>query len=315
MDDETPDDTVAAAADKVSAAFGAARAALEKQAEEEKEQLLDQECRQTVIDLLLSKGLYHAIDTATEVGERVLYELREAVTVSFDTYCAGCRQQATFRIQTQNVATRSIGGRHRENVIPPALFGVRAVCQRKFHVYTYIFTMLDKKLIKIGQLPSLADISHGELRGIDKSLDAVDRRELGKALGLHAHDTALGAFVYLRRVFERMVHRAHDRQSAAGHPVEGFDGMRMDERIAALKDELPEKVVQNSAVFLVLSVGLHELTEQQCAQYFPVLKAVLFQMLEQEEHKRKAAITARETDAALQRILSDVAEKGAERSD
>ena len=82
--------------------------------------------------------------------------------------------------------------------------------------------------------------------------------------------------------------------------------MRIDERIAALKDELPEKVVQSSAVFSVLSVGLHELTEEQCAQYFPVLKAVLFQMLEQEEHKRKAEITARETEAALQRILSNL---------
>jgi hypothetical protein len=32
---------------------------------------------------------------------------------------------------------------------------------------------------------------------------------------------------------------------------------------------------------------------------------VLFQMLEQEEHKRKAAITRRETEAALQSILND----------
>ncbi len=81
--------------------------------------------------------------------------------------------------------------------------------------------------------------------------------------------------------------------------------MRMEDRIAALKDELPSSVVQNSGVFAVLSIGIHELTETQCAKHFPVLKAVLFQMLEQEEHKRKAAVAAAETEAALQRILSN----------
>lgn len=303
-------DDMGVAADRVSAAFGTAQTALESQAEEEKEKQLEREYREVQIDLLLNKGLYHTIDTETEVGKLVLHDLRHGATLSFDCYCVGCRQESTFRIQSQNVATRSIGGRYADQVTPPALFAVRAVCQRNFHVYTYVFNLRKNTLTKIGQAPSLADISFGELRTIDKSLDDVDRRELGKALGLYAHDTALGAFVYLRRVFERMVLRAHQRQSAAGHAVERFDGMRMDKRIAALKDELPAKVVQNSAVFSVLSVGLHELTEEQCAKYFPVLKAVLFQMLEQEEHKRKAAITARETDLALEQILSDLGAGG-----
>lgn len=311
MSDEAHEIAVAAAGDKISAAFGAAQAALETQAAEEKQEQLEQECREVLIGLLLDKGLYHTIDTETEVGEQVLIDLREASKTSFDTYCVGCRQDATFRIQTQDVATRSIGGPYARRVIPPTLFAARAVCQRNFHVYTYIFSVSSKWLTKIGQYPSLADISFGELRTIDKSLDDLDRRELGTALGLFAHGTSLGAFVYLRRVFERMIQRAHERQSAAGHPIEGFDGMRMDERIAALKDELPEKVVKNSAVFSVLSVGLHELTEEQCAQYFSVLKAVLFQMLEQEEHKRKAALTARDTDAALQRILTDLQDPAA----
>jgi hypothetical protein len=151
----------------------------------------------------------------------------------------------------------------------------------------------------------LADIAFGELRTIDKSLEPIDRTELGKALGLFSHDSAIGAFAYLRRVFERMIDRSYERQSKGGHPVEGFAEMRMDEKVAALKDELPDMVVRNSGVFSILSLGLHELTEEQCTKHFPVIKAVLFQMLEQEEHKRKAAMTQQETEAALQRILSD----------
>jgi hypothetical protein len=157
----------------------------------------------------------------------------------------------------------------------------------------------------------MADIAFGELRTIDRSLERIDRTELGKALGLFSHDAAIGAFAYLRRVFERMIDRSYERQSSAGHPVQGFADMRMDEKVAALKDELPEMVVRNSAVFSVLSLGLHELTEEQCTKHFPVIKAVLFQMLEQEEHKRKAAMTQRETEAALQRILNDPTGDGA----
>ena len=107
-------------------------------------------------------------------------------------------------------------------------------------------------------------------------------------------------------LWEAVVGRARPRWPRRSHHDAGL-GLTW-----ALKDELPERVVQNSAVFSVLSLGIHELTEEQCTQYFPVLKAVLFQMLEQEEHKRKAALTARETDAAFSRILADLGEQAAQ---
>lgn len=293
------------AAAKFSESIEAVQAAVAEEEEQETEAQLEKESRDVLVDLLLNKGLYYAINAESDVGVRIINMLRQGDTVGFDTYCIGCKRETTFRIQTQKVATRSIGGRYAIHVTPPSIFAARAVCQRGFHVYTYVFTDSDDRLTKIGQTPSVADLSFGELRAIDRSLDKEDRTELGKAIGLSAHDTAIGAFVYLRRVFERMIQRAHERQSEVGNAVKGFETMRMEDRIAALKDELPEKVVENSAVFSVLSVGLHELTEEQCAKHFPVMKAVLFQMLEQEEHKRKAAATARETDAALQKILSD----------
>jgi hypothetical protein len=262
------------------------------------------ESRQVVNDLLLQQGLYSSVDTTTEVGRAVEQNLRESQT-AFDVYCVRCRRETTFRISSTVVTARGVGGRYATQVVPPALFAVHATCQRDFQVYSYIFAALDGRVTKIGQRPSMSDIAFGELRSIDKSLDEVDRRELGKALGLFAHDSALGAFVYLRRVFERMIKRAHNRHSVAGSPIEGFSAMPMDRRIAALKGQLPDKVVRNSAVFSVLSLGLHELTEDQCAAIFPVMKAVLFQMLEQEEHRRKADITEQETDAELQRVLSN----------
>jgi hypothetical protein len=263
------------------------------------------EGRQLAFDLLFVKGLYASAPVTGPVGEAVEACIRNGA-FGFDAYCVSCKRETTFRVAAREVSNRGVASRPNVTITPPKLLSVSATCQRDWTVYSYILKFDDENVTKIGQSPSTADLAFGEVRTIDKSLDDLDRRELGKALGLYAHDTALGAFVYLRRVFERMVARAYERQAAAGHPIDGFDGMPMDKRIAALKDELPEKVVKNSVVFSVLSLGLHELTEEQCAKYFPVLKAVLFQMLEQEEHKRKAATTARETDLALQQVLSDL---------
>lgn len=275
-----------------------------KKAEAEAERAVV-EGRQLAFDLLFVSGLYTSAPLTGPVGETVENCIRNG-PFGFDAYCVSCKRETTFRVAARDLSSRGVSSRPGVAVKPPSLLSVSATCQRDWTVYSYILKFDDEKVTKIGQSPSTADLAFGEVRTIDKSLDDVDRRELGKALGLYAHDTALGAFVYLRRVFERMVARAHERQSAAGHPIEGFDGMPMDRRIASLNDELPEKVVKNSAVFSVLSLGLHELTEEQCAKYFPVMKAVLFQMLEQEEHKRKAVTTARETDAALQRVLGEL---------
>ena len=266
---------------------------------------VDSKASRMAQDLLLRKGLYRSIDVNDEVGQAAEDKIREARLGTFDCYCIGCKKETPFIVAAIDVPTSGGGLRHRNALsFPPSVFAVRAVCQRDLITYMYVFQKIGDRVLKIGQQPSLADISFGELRGIDKALEATDRKELGKAIGLFAHDAASGAFVYLRRVFERMILRAYQRQAARSGPVEGFDGMRVDEKIAALKDELPERVVRNSAVFSVLSVGIHELSDDECVNLFPVLKAVIFQMLEQEEHKRKKEISDRETDAAFQALLS-----------
>jgi hypothetical protein len=288
-------------ANALAAINGASDKAAEARAEAER---LDAEARQIAYDLLFVRGLYASAAIDTPLGEKVENKLRNG-GFGFDCYCVNCKRETTFRVASREVPKRGTSNLYSAQANPPALFAVHATCQRDWTVYSYMVMVDDHVAMKIGQWPSMADIAFGELRAIDKSLDEVDRRELGKALGLSSHDSAIGAFAYLRRVFERMIDRSYERMSSAGRPVEGFADLRMDEKVAALKGELPDVAVENSGVFAVLSVGLHELTEEQCAKHFPVIKAVLFQMLEQEEHKRKAVITQRETAAALKRILSD----------
>ncbi|WP_156483005.1 hypothetical protein [Sphingopyxis granuli] len=258
-------------------------------------------------DLLIIKGLYSSIDTSDEIGAVAEQKLRTASIGTFDCYCTKCRKETSFIVSAMPVPHTG-GGLRNGNALanPPTLFALRAVCQRDLTSYLYVFHKAEKRVLKIGQAPSMADISFGELQGIDSSVDPLDRKELGTAIGLFAHDAASGAFVYLRRVFERMIARAHTKRiEAGGDPIADFDKMRVDEKVGALAEQLPERAVRNRAVFSVLSAGIHELTDEQCLALFPVVKAVIFQMLEEEEHMRKKQIAEREADAAFQALLSN----------
>ena len=64
---------------------------------------------------------------------------------------------------------------------------------------------------KIGQYPTYADLQKPQFKHLNKLLDNIDRLELNKEVGLAAHDSAIGAYVYLRRVFERLIEKEHLR--------------------------------------------------------------------------------------------------------
>lgn len=256
-----------------------------------------------VVDLLLQKGLYSYVQVKGEIEQEAERQIRNASVGTFDCYCTTCKQATPFIVQSIGIVHAGGGLRHGDALAhPPSVIALRSVCQRDLTTYLYTFQKVGDRLIKIGQLPSMADISFGELRDIDNGLEAVDRKELGTALGLFAHGAAAGAFVYLRRVFERMIQRAHQRHGSESD--DGFDRMRMDEKIQVLKGALPDRVVTNRRVFSVLSQGVHELTDDQCKALFPLVKSVIFQMLEQEAHRRRKEANEKETDAALQAVLT-----------
>jgi hypothetical protein len=86
---------------------------------------------------------------------------------------------------------------------------------------------------KIGQFPSLADTANDAAKLYSKVMEDEDRRELSRAVGLAAHGVGIGSFVYLRRVFERLIDR---RFKASGLAEDGYNGLRMDEKIQFLRD-------------------------------------------------------------------------------
>jgi hypothetical protein len=162
--------------------------------------------------------------------------------------------------------------------------------------------------MKVGQHPSYADLLVGELGDDAKVLDPPDRRELVKAHRLFSSDAAVGGFVYLRRVFERLIERVRIDAEKAGETIEGWSDLRsMGERIGALSAHLPPAVVANAGVWSILSAGIHALTEEDCKRYFPFMSAAVVQILHQEAAQRQRRKDEAELKRAVNAILGEVA--------
>jgi hypothetical protein len=148
-------------------------------------------------------------------------------------------------------------------------------------------------ITKIGQWPSLADMASAKFAEYVKLISPDDLAELRRAVRLASHGIGIGAFVYLRRIFERLVQRA---ETAAGvQPA----GQRMDERIAALKGVLPEFVAKNQKFYGIVSKGIHELSEHDCIEAFPIVEAAVLLMLDEVSAAAKRQARLKEAEVKL----------------
>ncbi|WP_300896586.1 hypothetical protein [Roseovarius sp.] len=154
---------------------------------------------------------------------------------------------------------------------------------------------------KIGQFPSHADIANGVLKQFTKVLDPQDRREFIRANGLASHGVNIGAFVYLRRVFERLLARARKR---AGEAIDGeaFKQGRVGEKIDMLSDYLPPFMLKHKKVYGLLSLGIHELNEETCGTLYEILKQSCLLMLEQEKELAEKEALEKELAKAISQI-------------
>jgi hypothetical protein len=164
-------------------------------------------------------------------------------------------------------------------------------CALKEEHKIYLFVnVAGGEVEKCGQRPSYASLVQAQDAELTKLLSKDDRREYNKAIGLAAHDAGIGAYTYLRRIFERLISsRFHEHQAAKNWKDEDFKKLRMNEKIAFLKEFLPELLVKNSAAYSILSEGLHTLSEEQCLNFFPVLRDGVLLVLEQDRELKERA--------------------------
>ncbi|OMQ44911.1 hypothetical protein [Ensifer sp. 1H6] len=210
---------------------------------------------------------------------------RTETNYKFDAHCPYCRKTTTWVLDN----TFGLSGVSWQYVKTRKQFEDASVtCSRDHaHKVHFFFQLYDMRIQKVGQLPSLADISNSEVADFRKHMTKEDASEFYKAVGLAAHGVGVGSFVYLRRVFERLVYgRFTQFKDEEEWSEEDFQKLRMAEKIDFLKGHLPKFLVEHAKIYSILSVGVHELSEEHCLQFFDILKQSIVIILQEDDAKR-----------------------------
>lgn len=213
---------------------------------------------------------------------------------TIDAFCSDCKTASIFQMKNETsvfdfeekvkdfpkiglITVELECTRHRSD----AIFGS---CNNKFLV---CFRRKTDKLIKIGQHPSKADLDFATLDSAFDELHENYRTELGTAIGLYSHGVGIGSFVYLRRIFEHLIEDAHqEAQAADGWDDDKFKESRIKEKIELLTKFLPSRLVRSANLYGILSKGIHELSEQECKNKFPLVRQAI-QLILKERHENK----------------------------
>ena len=175
------------------------------------------------------------------------------------------------------------------------------------HHLDFVVLANQNRMMKIGQYPSVADLDFPELNSYRKVLSKDDLKEMKRAIGLNAQGIGVGSFVYLRRIIERLVIKAQNNAISAGAiNGEQLEGIKVVDRIKKLKGFLPDIFVENATIYGIISKGIHELTEEECLEYFPVLRESIFLILEKWEEERKREASEKRLSASISSIASTI---------
>jgi hypothetical protein len=204
-----------------------------------------------------------------------------------DCYCHGCGRHSVFNRLGKPEYNEY---HHTHNY----LFVLWFFCSRdKNHRACFVFRSHQGILEKIGQFPSLADLAIPDLQKYRPVLGEEGFRELTRAVGLASHGVGVGAFVYLRRIFEGLIEQARTTTAGEfGWEEAAFAAARMDGKIVMLQRHLPKFLLDNRSLYGIMSVGVHTLTEGDCLKAFPVVRVGIELILDEhlERHAREQKI-------------------------
>jgi len=256
----------------------------------------------------LEMPLYHEFDLSIgSVAEKVFEILRHSETI--DAYCIWCNKESVFDT-TQHLNTNDYPGYQTYEQLEywknhgNGFLRITHRCSRESnHQYFAYYFKEGDSFLKIGQWPSAADFQIPQAEQYRKILDEKQYKEFTRAIGLAAHGVGIGSFVYLRRVFENLIEEAHTKAQAENKefPNNEYLKARMDEKIKIIKDHLPEFLVENRSLYAILSTGIHDLTENECLQYFETVKIGIEQILDEKIIQKGKVDKATKAREAIQK--------------
>ena len=101
---------------------------------------------------------------------------------------------------------------------------------------------------------------------------------------MSSHGIGVGSFVYLRRIIEKhiVLPKLHELLTEGLITNEKLMQSDFKEKIKLVRNRLPNFLVQNNKIYSILSKGLHELSEEECKKYFPIVRTAIEIILDEE---------------------------------
>lgn len=271
-------------------------------------EVVDKPPHPTPSEILLELPLYKPLAHDMSLVDGGVKRLREFFG-TLDCYCTKCGRESVFKNAAASGSGASGGSAaaiYQQRMSPFGKFSVTLYCTRDVtHQMIFYFLADEKQLQKIGQYPSIADLGLPKYRSYKPVLSTDYLRELNKAIGLASHGVGVGAFVYLRRIFESLIESARvEARSDSGWNDAAFDGLYMKDKIQALSGHLPELLVKHSAMYSILSKGIHELDEEECLSAFPVIRMSIEIILDQKLKMKAESDQVKAVERSIQELTS-----------
>lgn len=132
--------------------------------------------------------------------------------------------------------------------------------------------------------------------------------ELVTAIMISINGGGIGSYVYLRRIFEGIVFEEAERAISEGViDREEFGKMKMDEKIVAIKDYLPAFLFDHhKELYCILSLGVHQLDEDDCLNFYPVLYDCIILILDDRLAQREKEMNTKKAAASLSKIMAAI---------
>lgn len=233
----------------------------------------------------------------------------ERRTRSFETYMTIGKNSDDFETPCIGLKSGEIYG-----IQPP--YDKKILLDNKIWYIEYYFTctnndkhkymmmisieMKDGKFIvrKIGQNPSMLIVKGFDFDKYKKFLDKINAYDDYKKADLCNSDHFyVGAYAYLRRIFEKMIKfYLGDTELKDDH---------MDTKIDAVKnnfDPRVNKMLKN--LYGILSISIHELDEEQSKEYYTYLKAVIDMQLEYVKSEDEKDKQSKDLEGILSKIAN-----------
>jgi len=247
---------------------------------------------QFVFEIPLYEALYYKndneddIDDGSDEGEKMMQGII-CFDGKMDGPCIYCGKSTTYKRKGSAPPSYDISSILRFT----RTLALTLCCSRnEEHEIEVIFKVFpsEKGFMKIGQFPSIASLTKDEIKKYRKILgDKFD--EFSRGVGLISHGVGIGSFVYVRRIFESLIEEAHvTAQKSADWDEKKYKQSRMDEKIDLLEPLLPSFLIKNKSLYGILGKGIHELSEQECLEIFPVVKLGIELILDEKiKHKEQ----------------------------